>query len=269
MSLCIAAIAKEKDADRVVICTDKQVSTSHEKAETETKGRIIAHDLMVLYAGIISNAHELVGIYIKHLNRHPLNLKNDDPFEPLRTPPQVYRQRQINELVQARLGISYDRFLKNGKKELDPEIFRETLFDISRIEVGVHLVICGFVGGKAAKVFLFDGVRVTEESHFACIGTGAAAAQHSLFRQGQDSDAPFGQTLYNVWEAKKFGELAPTVGERKTDILMLEPGFPEETGHMRFVRDSGKAFLDAQYALYGPKSVPSDFALPDGSLLGV
>jgi hypothetical protein len=74
--------------------------------------------------------------------------------------------------------------------------------------------------------------------------------------------------LYNVWEAKKFSELSPTIGER-TLAFVVEPGFTLKSGDGRrspgLLTAAGAEFLDRQYKRYGRRTVPADFSLPSDS----
>jgi hypothetical protein len=57
-------------------------------------------------------------------------------------------------------------------------------------------------------------------------------------------------TIYSVFEAKRFADRVPGVGEMMT-IDVLEPG-----GAIRSLSDAGYAYCETLFRRYGPRRVP-------------
>ena len=85
-------------------------------------------------------------------------------------------------------------------------------------------------------------------------------------RQQQDG-MPLYSTMYNVFEAKKFGQSSPFVGAMTT-MLVLQP--PDEVGqsiHIDVVTTNGFKHLEKLYGEYGPKPVPGLYDFPKDGLI--
>jgi 20S proteasome alpha/beta subunit len=267
MSIGIAAICKENDAGRIVACMDTKVSTDSTSAETEVKWDYLNDDIRAIFAGKVPYARELIGIYRNRFRDTPFDW--DHALEQLRIPPQIFKWQKCEAYTQSRLGIPYERFLKDGKKEIASSVHQRMTYDLDAITTDVDLIIFGFEKTKP-RLFKFSCDELWEESIFACIGTGEEAAKHSLSRRKQKTFTSLARSLYNIWEAKKLSELSPTVGQRTITLVLepgLTPGHRDWRKHCKFVTSTGKKFLNEQYGLYGPKDVPPDFVLPDGTLL--
>jgi hypothetical protein len=62
-------------------------------------------------------------------------------------------------------------------------------------------------------------------------------------------------TIYNVYEAKKLGEIADGVGKRTSIIVFSPPENPGETVGMHSVNQAGREYLDGKYEEFGLKPV--------------
>jgi hypothetical protein len=245
------------------------VSTVTVSAETENKFEILPNALWAMHAGSIAKSKELLDVMKASLNQITHEQLWSDPLEALREGPKIYKERMAESYCRSRLAISYDRLLKSGKDELDPALRRRSLMKIYDLATEVQLIVCGFDTKRNPRVFKFDWDEFSECTQFACIGSGASAADHSLYRRGQSPYTPIPLSIYHVFEAKKFGELSPAVGV-KTKAALLGPDWclDDETAslpHFRIIdEDAGMAFLNRLYSRYGPRNIKiSDVVFPD------
>ena len=256
MSVGIAAICQENGAGRIVACMDAKVTAGTVSGEQTLKLVSLSPNLKAVFAGNVASARELIQIYRDHFDAIPFDRSNI--LEQLRVPPVLLKQRKVEAYTQAHLGMSYEQFLKDGKKELDSGIHQRMTRDIYDITTEVELVIFGFDADRP-RLYKFACDEAWEEDFFACIGIGAEAATHSLFYRKQTPSVPVAKSLYNVWEAKKRSELAPDVGQQETVAVVYKPDLTFE-----MVNSNGEKFLNDQYARFGPQPIPSDFLLPEG-----
>jgi hypothetical protein len=251
----MAAKAREKGEDRIVFCVDTMASTPVTKVEDEIKFDFAPGNpaLFMLLAGDLSNARELIGIYkryVKELN--PDDPGNRDMCELLRPPLLEYQSRRIEEYVVKNYGISYAQFRKE-RRELHADVCYND-------EDAVELIICAFDKSKNARLFHVENMKLREQSDYACIGIGSNAAYYSLASRKQRRTMQVGLTLYHLWEAKKFGELSPTVS--KSTIAGKMSG--TDPNDFNLVMPPGPESLDRLYGQYGPQDVPNSLPLPGG-----
>jgi len=117
MSVAIAAACREGDAPRIVIAFDKKVSTDLWSSETEFKIELLEpSNYYVMFAGNISQARELIGIYGSQLAPRLESIPANDLQEELRGPLWIRKRRMIESIVQRRLGIPYAEFLERRIK---------------------------------------------------------------------------------------------------------------------------------------------------------
>jgi hypothetical protein len=192
--------------------------------------------------------------------------------ERLRIPLRIRKKEMVESYVQAKLGLTYKEFL-DRHEQIDSSL-RSTMFTrIHDMNIDAELLIVGYVPNMLAigsldpmsLIFRVIWEDVEQHQNFACIGAGAPAAEQVLHRREHHDYVDLGRTLYNVYEAKKFGELAPSVGAR-TNIAVVEPPTARNIGTMRVVSHAGLALLESYYQQYGPKTVSEIRLLPDKEL---
>jgi hypothetical protein len=257
MSICVIAACRHNGQPRLVICSDTQVSTDTSSAEVELKMDRLPHGLLALYAGNVSAARELMGIYKSDIRADDV-LDEDTALECLRRSPVIKKKRMIEAYVQSRLGLTYDEFLTR-QDQIDRDL-RSRMFNyINELNLNVEMIVAGFAQ-DVSVIFRLAWDSVDPYRHFACIGAGSPIADHLLHMREQQSYSDLYSTLYAVFEAKKFSESAPSVGKRDTILIVAEPmagrgpKLVKPTPH-------GMAVLQAVYNDYGLRPLPSKIPL--------
>jgi 20S proteasome alpha/beta subunit len=271
MSLCIAAVADFKQA--MVLCFDRKLSTDIVSSETELKFDMFPYGIAALFSGEAAGARELIDAYRYRLikDRNALRPSGElslmtsrvTALEDLRIPPRTVKRRMIESHIQARLGLSYDEFLQKGKDQIEPDTRRQLTSEIYQMQMNVELLLCGFLS-EQPSIFRFAWERLELYEHFACIGAGATAAEHSLHSRAQNYQSDLATTLYNVFEAKRSGEQAPSVGTKTIMLIghrLAEPGM-----RVTPVNKSGFTYLEKQFKKYGPKGLPALGTFPKEGL---
>lgn len=260
MSLCIAAACREGDESRIVLCFDLQVSTSSYSSEGEIKFEEIdcpLGRLEALFAGpSVAAARELIALYRSHLAASE-NVKRENIEELLRVPLRLYKRRMVESLVQRRIALTYDQFLER-KEQLEIGLQAKISGAIDDLTVESELILAGFppsglpVPRLIAKVAWED---VELQGHFACIGAGASTAERALHWRRQSERRGLAETIYNVYEAKRLGELSPLVG-KWTALAVMKPDRQE------VISVKGLAWLELLFRQLGPQGFPPDIELP-------
>lgn len=217
---------------------------------------IVPQKLAAVYAGDVSQALELIGIYSAHLCAYN-ELSADILHDALRFPLRLMKERLVEALVQRRIALTYNAFLERSQ-QIDPSLRAAIFSAIDDLSIPASLIIAGFTDIRAEValprpeqkplIFKIEYEAVKSEQNFACVGDGAAAAELSLHRRKQSRFVKLPATLYNVYEAKKLSEIARSVGST-TDMLVIKPG------SSRWVNGESIAALDAYFDRYGPQSV--------------
>lgn len=98
------------------------------------------------------------------------------------------------------------------------------------------------------------------------IGTGSYTAEPALHAREQMFNTLVEDTVYNVYEAKRFGESSPYVGSETVLYAFTPP--PKGESHIRAKRvtEQGMKYLKKRYSKYGPHPIKRWEALPEGTL---
>jgi hypothetical protein len=263
MTVCIAAACTIKSDPAVVLCHDWQ-GTVQATGSTDTidKQRYLGNNWIALFAGDIARADEIVGCLEGLLSP---NITSNEALDAVRRGVIAFRQRLTDQMMLGTYGIDFDRFIREGRTLYTESIFNEIHRRIVSLEMGVQLLISGFVRERdheAENDFMLSCIiQVCEpeqgcieaslQDSFACIGEGAASAQTSLLFRSQDRFDSLSKTVYQVYEAKTLAEIIPTVGE-STSIYLQRPNKA-----LFYINGSGFDACNAAFKAFGPKKISS------------
>lgn len=263
MTLCIAAVARDVDhGPCIVSCFDKRGETDITSSQTEMKFRYLGGHWFALFAGDIFQANELLDLYKAHLkDKH---FSKNELVDELRKPADLLREKLVDRLVRSKFSLSYREFLTLGS-QFPRDIYRDTCHEISELTLDCELIIFGFVEKGAVLFVVSDDCSVGTDDWlgFAAIGSGAHLAEDWLHFREQQKLMLLQRTMYHLYEAKKFGDRAPGVGEQTElvvvsfDLLRYMPTPPLGDGLMKQ--------LDELWVTYGPQ--PTLSVQPDTNLL--
>lgn len=264
MTLCIAALAQERALMKpcVVLCFDYKVSNDLFSSESEYKLRVLSSELAALFCGSPGRAHELALLYEDYLSR--TTLTRIGAAAQLREPLAMFKRRMAESYVQRRLGFSYQEFLDHGPQWFGAEAYERRLQAIEDHDLRVELIIAGFVEEEAV-LFHVNGANGEVEpcTNFSVIGAGGWTAIPALHAREQTPRTSLADTLYNAYEAKRLGEISPSVGSR-TRIIVMKRGAADQGGletQIRVVAD-GEKWLRGLYRRFAPKPIRVRLDIP-------
>lgn len=259
MTVCIAAVCDVyTDGDpKVVICTDRLMSSAIGTTEKKHKDHLIDRRWRCLVSGSES---EFLAILRLLRDRIPQKATEEMVLEAIRKSLGERKLQKTEELVQARLGISYEEYLATGKDRLPAEIFSGIARDITLMKLTAELLIVGFnVTNKYPSLISTDTEgRVHIRDDFATVGEGAYLASSALLAREHAEADSLSHTLYHAYEAKKYAEHVTSVG--KTTWLNVQ----HRDGSDSRVEEKGFAFLERHYKKLGPKKMPDHFHMDEG-----
>ncbi len=133
-----------------------------------------------------------------------------------------YKRSFAEAHIQSRLGISYEEFQEHGSSSFPEDICRELSWEIKNHYSQAELIVTGFVG-NAPIIVKVSGDSAWECDSFAVIGSGTGIAEASLYHRDQSFFTKLDRSIYQVYEAKRLAEKAPSVG-RMTVLYAVAPG---------------------------------------------
>jgi hypothetical protein len=252
MTVCIAATcdanyAKPSEPPKIVLCTDLMGSGSLGNRLT-VKYRAIANDWHCLTAGIDDEINAIIPKLIKQLavQRHI------DETNIIPTFQAALKERKIeksDEIILGKWGLSFEEF-RRKRLQFPDDLYHRDMDEIAKMSLDAEFIIAGFDTIGSATLLQIDsawGVKLRED--FAVAGEGAYIAQSVMLHRNHNSISTKAQTLYCVYEAKRYAERVPSVGKH-TYLVVYKSGDKGQE-----VLPEGIAFLDERFKKYGPQEL--------------
>ena len=259
VTVCIAAACLAEGKARIVLCSDWLASSGIGSAETHLK----KHQLADTWWSLESGTSYEINALRKRLTesfvsaQSSTGIGDNNIIDIVKTPLHQRKEEKIDDYVRRRFAISYGDFLEHGKERLPETQFRGAFADISGISLNAEFVIAGFVDGRAwlIETDQFGEVKIRDD--FATVGEGAILAQAALLQREHIDVRSVEETVYCVYEAKKYAEKVRSVGGITGLSIVSFDG-----NEKRFSFGEGMKFLDKKYAEFGPRPVQK-FAFTD------
>jgi hypothetical protein len=246
MTLCIAAHAKDGSHPCIVCCCDTRIETSTAGSEIGNKLRSFGTGWGALISGTIPDAYDLVEKYVVHLST-----PRPTPhwLDWLRVPAWKYKEFLVDQYLRATYAISREDFYSDNRGHLGETVADQTLYEIARIESGCELILFRITDSRSYIFHVNNRFEVRIEADFCSIGTGATNADSWLHFREQNALMSRNDTIYSLYEAKRFSEISPAVGKRTViDVI-------EHTGQGAILYPPGMKELERRYEQYGPRTI--------------
>lgn len=256
VTVCIAAVCRFEDDQRgFVLCADRKVGNDLGSADVMLKIRALPNGWRCLTAGTKPEIDALLRLY-RPLFRDTANLQPDTIDRTMKRAQEQRKLALADEYVQSRFAISFDEFNRYGKERLPPELHFDARQEIGHLSLKTELILVGFINGLPELYYSDERGKVRATDDFAAVGAGAALAESALLRRSQTNITRLEQTIYNVYEAKRYAQSNSNVGERMTLLIHRPDG-------KTFTPAKGiTAQLESLYTDYGPKPFPPDYKFP-------
>jgi ATP-dependent protease HslVU (ClpYQ) peptidase subunit len=134
-------------------------------------------------------------------------------------------QRRIETEILRPFDLSYEKFVKTGKRFLGEVRFNRVLDHVVEMDLGIELLVVGMDAETRMHVFTVSTRGVVERSplRFGAIGSGAWLALASLYPIPYFAHEPdISETVYWSCAAKFVAEAAPGVG-KQTHVMVVDP----------------------------------------------
>jgi len=215
-----------------------------------------------LVAGDVSKAHDLLSTFRLELPKDP---DADEVFDMLNAASNSYKKKLCERFVSQKLGMTLERFLAKGEKELTPEVRNRTLLQLEELTFECELIVAKFIDNE---VYLFsiegDG-GVVRHQNFAAIGTGSVIARSTLYQRAQTWQLGIEPTLYNLYEAAQLARIAPGVGDISEFLVTTS----SEDGRLegRITSPEYRKLLGKTFKSVGPKPLSKYYVLQPQHLI--
>lgn len=256
VTVCIAATCDAATDDpKIVVCFDRKMSSSLGSPEVGLKLRsLVPNRWRCLTSGTETDILATVRLLERSLIRadggQPEGIDEAKFLPATRAALNERKREKTEEYIQGKYGISCESFLANGRTQLPEDLFRHSVAEIEMIRIEAEFIIVGYLLGFPALIRTDTKCGASIRENFVAIGEGAYLAQASLLNREQRDLNSLGETIYGVFEAKKFAEGAPTVG-KATGVSIFH-----KDGTQEFITGEGLVFLDQTHAKLTRRSIP-------------
>jgi len=273
MTLCLAALSigsrtPPRDIQfALVTVTDERIETDVAGGNFGNKKKPIAHpgEWQALWAGGEAEADDLANTLKKVLQPETFTFQNI--VHKLSEAAATHKKKLTERHVSLKLGISFERFLTHGEREVSADVRNQLWYEIRHLDFGCEMLVSGFGNGMPLVFKIDNEGTVTRVEHFAAIGTGASVAEAVLYQRKQQVTTELNQTLYNVYEAFRMAsQIAPAVSGGPHIWLSEHEILNRAEIVEQFVTQSGLKVLERWFKKYGPKEAKNIPVLTDDNL---
>jgi hypothetical protein len=250
MTVCIAAICEDGADEKLVLCSDRKLSSGLGSADVGKKDFLLPHAWRMLTAGNEGDYRALLKLYqLELLGRPKPSFATVD--EVLKAPLFRRKQQIADSYIKKRFAITHAEFVANGKERLPADLYHDAMQRIGRMDLGAEVILAGHVEGMAEIYYTDADGSLHAVTNFATIGEGADLAHSILMRREQNTWSSLSATIYSVYEAKRYAESIGSVGKDTTISVVGQDG---ERKLLSFDLDKQ---LETAYEKYGPQKLPS------------
>jgi hypothetical protein len=215
MTICIAAIAKEKNKEYIVFATDHMVSTMTGAFEHSIKKyRELNKSTVAMLSGQVLLFDDLIKL---DGNENDFNEIREKIFENFK--------KKRNEIIKSEIfniyGIDEQYFKDALSKQVPNPIIQKILTQVSEFKLKTNILLIGFDGGEARIADISDFHMMDFTSlNFHSIGSGTIQSDNTLLFQKHGKHESLINTIYSVYKAKRNAEVMNGVG-KETELLVL------------------------------------------------
>ena len=215
MTICIAAISKEKNKEFIVFATDHMVSTMTGAFEHSIKKyRELNNCTVAMLSGQVLLFEDLIKLDGNESNFNEIKNKIYENFK-----------RKRNEIIKSEIfniyGIDEQYFKDVLSKPVPNPIIQKVLTQVSEFNLKTNILLIGFDGNEARIADISDFHMIDFTSlNFHSIGSGTIQSDNTLLFQKHGKHESLINTIYNVYKAKRNAEVMNGVG-KETELLIL------------------------------------------------
>lgn len=230
MTVCIAIACEagtNSEKPKLVLVMDTMLSWDISSSEVTLKSSRLRKNWHAMFAGMDVS---LVDVVMGHARTDLKELQEANDTAIARVMVNSYqevRRKQIEDIYLSSFSWTIEKFLRDGKKLLQPSQHAYLFDKIQRFDLNCAFLVSGFSPkAKAQTIFHVENpgvLRPAQPKGYAAIGTGAINALGYLERREQASWVTLPTSIYNGIAAKCLAEKALGVG-KETVVIVTEKG---------------------------------------------
>jgi hypothetical protein len=217
MTICISAICEAGAA--TINIGDEQVGVGFTAGELgRTKWDDLCSGWVAGFAGALNNANEVIELARLYAREIDSSADVSEVRHLLEKSYKAARMSRVEAEFLAPRGWTLEEFKDHGRAKLPEATYANIDARISLFDFNADLIVSGWGKGDTyAAVLTIKNPGVCQDHSrlgFWCIGSGATAAQMSLFSRNYSPDMSVEEAAYYAVEAKIAAEKASGVGGR-------------------------------------------------------
>lgn len=215
MTICIAAIAKERDKEYVVFSTDHMITTNMGQFEHSiVKYTQINKHTIAMLAGHALLFDDLVKLKNK-------DAKYDDIKKQIFENFKAKRREIIENEIYNIIGIDHQCYVNSLQNQMMNPLIQTILQRVTDFKLDTTILLAGFDNSLVQITSIEEkGILDWRPMNFHAIGSGYIQAVNTLLFQKHKKTDSLITTIYNVYKAKRNAEVIVGVG-KETDISIL------------------------------------------------
>jgi len=228
MTVCIGAICEHGKGHAVVVAADRMMTYGPPmNLETEPPLKKIiplTRNAVLLFSGTVFDGEEIAARVTHEIaGSNPTLQELSDRVTVAYV--DMKRKRVEETILQPFLGIGFPEFRTMAAQAPASQVLQQVIAMIAQHNLNLELIVAGSDSlGSHLNIVTHPGTLLkVGQTGFATIGSGGLHASVWLSLAKHTRLASFGETVYNLFEAKKAAEVAPGVGQL-TDIGVIVGG---------------------------------------------
>jgi len=224
MTICIAAICESGRS--LVALADKMITYSAPPYHQFEHPKPKIHELTKNTIFMTSGSALLPSVYIRLIQTMLSQQTNigsiRDIAEIAKEAYKFLRTNIITDRILGKYGITWGEFKNVINERGLGDLYYKILGEIEDFRVELEAIIAG-IDSSGVHIFLIENpgeLSSFDDIGYTAIGSGEYHAIRSFIENDYSIDFPLEKALYVIYEAKKYAECAPGVGE-STDIVVI------------------------------------------------
>ncbi len=230
MTICIAASCD--GGKKCVVSADREVTAQSLSLEFEHEKKI---DVIGQSCVVMASGDSLLADEVSERTRRRVSIEGLSTIQQIAEAlADVYLQCHLARAEGVILrphGWTWTTYQQEGAQRIPTQVYMQIDSQLWNFGINVAEFLVAGVDESGAHIFRvhYEGMpgggwlEWCDRLGYRAIGSGGPHASILLALQGQRRTLPVGETIFNVYSAKKNAEIAPGVG-LETDVAVIEAG---------------------------------------------
>ncbi|MBI4295459.1 MAG: hypothetical protein HY669_04760 [Chloroflexi bacterium] len=246
MTICLGVLCT--DGKKVVVTADRMLTGGDVEFEQDIRKIDLATESCVMLSAGSALQHVELVRKVKDDVQAKRSPSIIDVVDKLKQKFVEIRRERAEELYLKPIGMNFEQFYQLQTQLPEPLMLRLTA-NIEREELGLELLVAGVDNTGGHLYYIHDpGIADCFDAiGFCAIGSGERHAELTFIRSAYSPKVSLNRAVFLAYQAKRDSELAPGVGDRFTDMAVIDESgihfVHEET--LEVLREAYKKLMSA------------------------